>query len=327
MSYRLGVVGTSWITSQFIQAAKKSDHFSLAAVYSRREETGQKIVDEFGEGIVKTDFEDFLNLDLDVVYIASPNSFHFIQTKQSLLHHKSVICEKPAATDPNQLAEIKEILLEDPDLFYFEAERNIYYPQMKIIKDLQSQIGNIDGASLNYLKRSSKFKAVEDGELPNVFSTKFAGGSLYDLGVYVVYFALEQFGEPDQVFYDAKMLSVKDGSDLLGFGILKYPNFSVELKIGKSADSFAPTEIYGEKGTILISNPADLDRIQIYKDQKEIEEINFQAKSNPLSDEANFFYKSLKQNDRDKMFEQLDKSIKVCTILKEMREDAGITFR
>ncbi|BDR57215.1 Gfo/Idh/MocA family protein [Xylocopilactobacillus apis] len=326
MTYKLGVIGTSWITSQFVEAAQEKNQFSLTAVYSRHLESGQRLVDEFGQGTAFTDLEQFLSSDIDVVYIASPNSLHFSQTKAALLHRKNVICEKPAVADPAQLNEIKEILEADSEIFYFEAQRNLYDPNINIIKDLQEQIGTIDGASLTYMKRSSKFGAVEKGELPNVFSTEFAGGALYDLGVYAVAFAVEQFGKPQKAFYDAKMLDIDHGSDIFGLGLLKYPDFSVEIKIGKSVTSYAPTEIYGEKGTIIITNPADLTEVKLARSSKEIENLSLPTQSNPLSYEANSFYWTMYRNDRIQMFEQFEKTIAVSRILKEMRDCAGIVF-
>ena len=57
---------------------------------------------EFGshyEGDIEfaTDLKTFFNIaHMDTVYIASPNSLHFSQTKQAILAGKNVIVEKPA---------------------------------------------------------------------------------------------------------------------------------------------------------------------------------------------------------------------------------------
>ncbi|BDR59467.1 Gfo/Idh/MocA family protein [Xylocopilactobacillus apicola] len=323
MTYKLGVIGTSWITSQFIEAAQAKGQYELTAVYSRRQETGVRLTDEFGHGCVETDFGRFLNRDLDVIYIASPNSLHFEQAKAALLHHHNVICEKPAVTRPSQLIELREILEADPELFFFEAQRNLYDPNLKIIKDLLEQIGTIDGASITYMKRSSRFAEVEVGKLPNVFSNEFSGGALSDLGVYAVYFATALFGKPTESLYDPLMLPVAHGADIFGLGLLKYPHFSVELKIGKSTTSYAPTEIYGEKGTILVSNPADLTEIRLARNPKDVHDVSLPHNGNPLRFEADFFYWTMQRHDRIEMFEQLDKSVEVSEILQEMRESAG----
>lgn len=327
MTIKLGVVGTSWITSQFIEAAQSQSKFELTAVFSRHQESGNKIIQKFGRGDVYTDFSEFLASDCEVVYIASPNSLHFKQTKKALLKHKSVICEKPAVIEPDELFEIKQILNSQPDLFFFEAERNLYDPKMQLITDLKREIGQITGASITYMKRSSRFAEIEKGKLPNVFSTDFAGGALEDLGVYAIHFAIAQFGKPDRAFYNAKKLEIEHGSDIFGLGLLEYSNFAVEIKIGKSANSYAPTEIYGEKGTILVSNPADLDAISIDRNNNELKEIPTKKKENPLVYETEFFYNVLLRQDRNIMFKQLSQSKIVHQVLKEMRECAGLMFK
>ena len=38
----LGIIGTNWITDQFVQAAHETGKYRLAAVYSRRLDTAQK---------------------------------------------------------------------------------------------------------------------------------------------------------------------------------------------------------------------------------------------------------------------------------------------
>ena len=40
----LGIIGTNWITDQFVQAAHETGKYRLAAVYSRRLDTAQNLV-------------------------------------------------------------------------------------------------------------------------------------------------------------------------------------------------------------------------------------------------------------------------------------------
>ena len=49
------------------------------------------------------------------------------------------------------------------------------------------------GADFNYAKYSSKMPNLLAGETPNVFSDRFAGGSLMDLGIYPLYAAVRLF--------------------------------------------------------------------------------------------------------------------------------------
>ena len=63
------------------------------------------------------------------------------------------------------------------------------------------------------------------GETPNVFSDRFAGGALMDLGIYPLYAAVRLFGKAQDATYQAQQLD--NSIDLNGDGILFYPDFQV----------------------------------------------------------------------------------------------------
>ena len=62
------------------------------------------------------------------------------------------------------------------------------------------------GANFTFAKYSSKMQALLSGKEPNVFSAKFSGGALMDLGVYPVYAAIRLFGSPQSARYSALQL-------------------------------------------------------------------------------------------------------------------------
>lgn len=326
MTYQLGVVGSNWITQQFVAAAQENQQFNLAAVYSRNLSHGAEITHKFGQGQVFTDFDEFLASDIAVVYLASPNSLHFTQAKMALLHDKHVICEKPAFSNPQELKEIQQILTAHPDLFFFEAQRNLYNPNFQVIKDLLAEIGPIGGASLNFIRQSSRYPALKAGALPNAFSTEYSGGALADLGVYLIAFAVGLFGEPQKVIYQAKRWPLQAGADIFGVGALAYPDLLVALTIGKTVDSQNSSEIYGENGTLIIDNVADLTDIQLRRHSGEVHNLSLPIPGNPLSLEVRTFYQWLVQRDQQAMRRQFNQTAMVNHILKAMRDQAGIVF-
>ena len=97
----LGVIGTNWISHQFVEAALASGKYQLKGVYSRKLATAEEFGAKYdGECFYETDLDKFFARDFDVVYIASPNSLHFAQAKVALLAGKHVIVEKPAFSNP-----------------------------------------------------------------------------------------------------------------------------------------------------------------------------------------------------------------------------------
>ncbi|CAJ1181689.1 hypothetical protein LCR01_13590 [Companilactobacillus crustorum] len=79
----LGIIGTNWITKQFVKATDETKAFGLTNVYSRTEQKAQEFIDDLGKRdiSISTDLKKFFKEDFDTVYIASPNALHFIQAK------------------------------------------------------------------------------------------------------------------------------------------------------------------------------------------------------------------------------------------------------
>ena len=117
---KLGIIGTSWISHEFITAAHQTGHYHLQAVYSRKMKTAQEFCEPYGAISCYTDFIDFLDSELDVIYIASPNSLHFAQAKLAILAKKHVIIEKPAVPKPSEWKELVK-LAKEHQVYLFEA--------------------------------------------------------------------------------------------------------------------------------------------------------------------------------------------------------------
>ena len=81
---KLGIIGTGAISHHFIEAAHTSGKYQLVAVYSRKIETAEKFASHYHNILLFDKLEDFFNSSFDVVYIASPNSLHYVQAKLAL---------------------------------------------------------------------------------------------------------------------------------------------------------------------------------------------------------------------------------------------------
>mgnify|MGYP000538054260 CR=1 FL=1 len=245
---KLGIIGTSWISHEFITAAHQTGHYHLQAVYSRKMKTAQEFCEPYGAISCYTDFIDFLDSELDVVYIASPNSLHFAQAKLAILAKKHVIIEKPAVTNPSEWKELTK-LANEHQVYLFEAARNYQEAAFQVVKNFLSN-QEILGANFTFAKYSSKLPALLAGEMPNIFSDVYAGGALMDLGVYPVYAAIRLFGHPRFARYSAQQLA--NTIDLNGSGCLIYPDFQVQIQAGKNINSNLPAEIYTDQGTLTL---------------------------------------------------------------------------
>jgi predicted dehydrogenase len=327
----LGIIGSSWISRQFADAVESSNVFQWTALCTRSEENAKRFIrDNDYCKVMFSPLELFADEEIDVVYIASPNSLHYAQAADAIKHDKNVIVEKPAFSNPAEYSAILALLREHPAVRLFEAARNIHTANFQAIRQQLGTMPRIGGATFSYIQYSSKMAAFEDPgkPTPNVFSPKFAGGALQDMGIYVVYDALALFGEPEEALYKPVMLAT--GVDGSGTGILRYADFDVTLLTSKTYASCQRSEICGERDLISINNGGDIANV-FYLDQDGAKTaLGAEASGNPLAGEVADFERVLKDPDdaqSKKDYEYwLSLSRMVNTTIWNMRRSAGIVF-
>ena len=319
---KLGIIGTSSISHHFLEAAHTSGKFQLSAVYSRKIETAEKFVEQY-QGVKLFDqLNDFFNDSFDVVYIASPNSLHFSQAKMALSAGKHVILEKPAVTQPQEWQDLVEIAQEN-QCFIFEAARHYHEDAFATIKDFLAD-KQVLGADFNYAKYSSKMPDLLSGNTPNVFSDRFAGGALMDLGIYPIYAAVRLFGKALDATYQAQQLD--NTIDLNGDGILSYPGYQVHIKAGKNITSNLPCEIYTTDGTLTL-NTIEHVRSAIFTDHQGNEtHLPIQQAPHTMTEEVAAFANMIKQPNPELYQAWLEDASHVHNLIYTMRQTAGIRF-
>jgi len=323
----LGIIGTNWITQQFVKATDETKAFSLTHVYSRTEAKAVSFIEDLNKKDIKisTELDKFFeSKDFDTVYIASPNALHFGQAKSALEHGKNVIVEKPSTSTIREFT-ILDKLAHEKGLYLFEAARHIHEPIFKKVQHrVEEHRQELSGATLSYMKYSSRYDDYKAGKNPNIFNTKFSGGALYDLGVYTIYDAVVLFGQPEDVSYTAEFLD--SGIDGSGSLTLKYPDFDVNILIGKTKNSYLQSEIYFNKETLLMDSGGDITHVQLADENKNITTIPTDKSDNPMDSEAEEFARIMTENDKE-TYEKLLKYARIVNrILEQARTSAGLVF-
>ncbi len=325
---KLGIVGTGWIAKAFADSLKYNEGLEAAAVCSRKYETGKKFADLIGAKTVFTDVAEMASSDeIEAVYIASPNSLHYAQSKLFLHSGKHVICEKPIVTEPEEFEELF-FFAKEKKLVYLEAIMMMHFPNKNIIKNELVNLGKIHTAHIDFSQRSSKLDAYLKGELPNIFNPEFATGCLMDLGVYNIYFALYFFGMPEDIISCAGFL--ESGADGYGTAVFRYEDKDVTLTYSKLGQDRNGSQIFGEEGTMCIDSISKLINIKvIYKNSEEKILAGETVKEEVMSYEAHDFYRYI--TDYDRCFDEYSEcgkfSKNVSKIMKKIRENCLIKFK
>jgi scyllo-inositol 2-dehydrogenase (NADP+) len=261
----LATIGTSWITSSFIGATKKSKKLSLHSIFSRSIDKSKEFAYNHNALHYYTNLEEMLkNPEIDVVYIGSPNSLHYEQAIKCIGAKKHVICEKPIFSNTKELLSAFQFA-EENGVYLFEAIRNIHSPNFAQLRDELKGIGKIRSAALNYLQYSSRYDAFLNNEEPNVFSPTFSGGALVDLGVYPLFIAAALFGKPNDIHYFP--VKLRNGIDGNGTLILQYSDFNCTIMCSKISQSYVPSEIHGENGTIVLDKVAPITNLEFIENR------------------------------------------------------------
>ncbi|GFN37073.1 Gfo/Idh/MocA family protein [Tepidimicrobium xylanilyticum] len=321
---RYGIVGTSWITEAFIEAANQVGDYKLNAVYSRSENKAIEFAKKYNVGNIFINMEEMAKSnEIDAVYIASPNSFHAEHSKLFLRNKKHVICEKAIASNVEELKSMVAAARENGVLL-MEALRTNFLPSISIIKDNLHKLGTIRRYIGNYCQYSSRYDAFKAGELPNIFNPEFSAGSLMDIGVYCIHPLVLLFGLPKDVVANGYILS--SGVDGLGSLLLKYDDMEAIIIHSKITNSHLGSEIQGEKGIMIIDKIDHPQKIKIIYNDGQTEDLSVELNKHNMYYEAKEFAKLINEGKTESDINSFEQSLHVMSIIEKARRKMGVKF-
>lgn len=319
---RLAVIGTNWITRQFVDAAHETGSYKLTAVYSRSLEQAQAFASDYMVEHLFTSLEEMAQSEaIDAVYIASPNSLHFPQTRLFLSHKKHVICEKPLASNIAEVEQAIEIAREN-QVVLFEAFKTSSLPNFLQLQQALSKVGKMRKALINYCQYSSRYQRYLDGENPNTFNPAFSNGSIMDIGFYCLASAVALWGEPHSVKATATLL--ESGVDAHGVAVLDYGDFSVTLQHSKVSDSVLPSEIQGEDGSLVVEKMSECQKLSFVPRGGKAQDLTQPQHINTMLYEAELFAHLVEKNEVN--HPGLAVSRTTAKLSTEIRRQTGVVF-
>lgn len=321
---RFGIVGTSWITEEFIRCASLIKDFKLNAIYSRSEDKAKAFGNKYCVDNIYTDINSMAESNLiDAVYIASPNSFHAEQSILFMKNKKHVLCEKPIASNLNELKKMISASKEN-NVLLMEAIKLTFLPTFKSIKDNLYKIGDVKRYFGNYCQYSSRYDLYKNGKNPNTFNPIFSNGSLMDLGIYCVYPLIYLFGMPKSFKSNGYLLP--SGVDGEGSILLKYDTMDGVIMHSKITNSMIGSEIQGENGSILIDKISCPEKVKILYKSGEIEDISVPQLKENMYYETYEFIELIKANKLESNINSHKLSSNVMEIMDSVRKEIGLQY-
>ncbi len=193
--YNWAILGGGKIAEKFAAELKLLDNANLYAAASRNLKNAQDFTDEFGFEKAYGSYRDMVaDEKVDIVYIATPHSFHLEHSTLCLQHKKAVLCEKAFAINKQEAEQMVKIAKEN-HTFLMEAFWTRFKPQFSILLNV---VKSKELGKLKFVKSDFMFKAEYNLD-KRLYNIDLGGGSLLDIGIYPVFTSLVLLGKPDKI--------------------------------------------------------------------------------------------------------------------------------
>jgi predicted dehydrogenase len=245
---RWGIVGLGSIANHFVKDLALVEESELVAVASRSIDKAEEFAKTYQSKYAFGSYEELFKCnEVDVIYIATPHSFHAKIAIDAMYYGKHILCEKPLGVNTSEVLKMIEAATENK-IFLMEALWSRFNPSIQKIKAL---IGEGVLGEIKYIHADFAFPALHRDDDNRLLNPNLAGGSLLDIGIYPVFLSYLLLGKPDQIMASSKFY--KTGVEMQTSMILDYADAQAILYSGLNSKSEMKAEISGTKGTIYIN--------------------------------------------------------------------------
>ena len=318
-----GIIGLGNIAFEFAKSFYNSDNADLIAVASTSNEKLIKFKQNFNiekENLYNSYQKLLENEDIDIVYIALPNSFHFEWILKAIEKNKNILVEKPAFVSLKEA----EIIFNHKNLkniFFGEGYMYRYHPQInETIKIIKSKaIGKLismeSNFGINLIKKKNFFgfkKKINKNK--RIFNKNLGGGVILDQGCYTTSMSLLVASLIDNL--DITNFKLKDIQtdyldseiDVHSYAKIDFDNkFISDITVSFRDDIGKKTVIFGENGKIILENNWNSEQSRIKLVGKINKIFDFQDTENLYSLEIENISKNISDNKTEASFPGINK--------------------
>lgn len=321
-THKWGILAPGKIAEKFAADLLLAENSVLQAAASRSIDKAEKFAKKYKAASFYGSYEELTkDPDVEIVYIASPHSFHFEHTMMCLEAGKHVLCEKPLALNYRQAKQMAD-KAKEKGLFLSEALWTRYIPATEKFLDIL-QSGKLGKPQL--IKADFGFKAEYNPE-HRLFNKKPGGGSLLDIGIYPVMLAQMVFGKPKEIKATARF--AETGTDTTCSMLFRHAGGEDSiLDSNLLVDTATEAWIYGEKAALKM-HPRfhHSQKLSLYENHREIEnfEINYRGNGYVHEIEETAACLSKGQTENPKL--NLNFSLDLIETLDRVRDIIGLEY-
>ena len=177
-----GIVGPGIIAHEFAHDFQFASHAELVAVASRSVERGADFAKKYGIKKVFSSYNDLYNdPDVDAIYVATPHTFHFENSRDAIDSGKAVLCEKPLTHNLQDTVALLDHA-QKKGIYLMEGMWTYFLPVIrKAVEWVDAgRIGEVKHVKANF-GYPSEFDPSR-----RYYDPELAGGCLLDMGCYTI---------------------------------------------------------------------------------------------------------------------------------------------
>jgi D-xylose 1-dehydrogenase (NADP+, D-xylono-1,5-lactone-forming) len=271
---RFGVVSTANIGRKVvIPAIMRAENAELVAIGSSSDAAAAYVREAGLDARLHRSYDELLADDgVDAVYIPLPNHLHNEWSKRAADAGKHVLCEKPAALDAAEAADMIEHCVAR-GVVWMEAFMYRYHPQWAAVRRL------LDEGAVGELRTVRSVFTFTVRDPANIRRRpEYGGGSLYDVGSYCVNVARWMFGRPPVAATGISQPS-PEGVDEDFLGVLDFGSGQSAQFVSSLSQPYRHhVQLLGTEGTITVPQA-----FVLRSDDVEIEVTDSEGTSRPVA--------------------------------------------
>ncbi len=267
-----GIIGLGNIAIEIAKVFKLINNAKLLSIASRDKNKIEKFATDFqiDKKFCFNSYDSLIDCqEIEVVYIALPNSLHYELIKKCLKANKKILVEKPATLNFLEIEKIKKNF-DMKNFFFAEGFMYRHHPQiLKIIELInKKKIGNLIQMKSNFGKdilSKKNFFGIKKRKKPTkknrLFNKELGGGAILDLGCYPVSLSILIASLNKNINLDKlELINIKKNFSNAEVDLDSYAELNFENKfksfIGASftKNLGKETQIIGDSGSLIIKD-------------------------------------------------------------------------
>lgn len=256
--FKFGIMGAGNIANRFCDAVRRiNGDIQVVAVASKSEDRARGFAEKNSIHKYYVGYENMLqNEELDAVYIATTNNFHYSDCILAIGYGIPVLCEKPLMMSEKEAKEV----------FALAKERNVFVMEgmwSRFIPCIQKAHEWITSGRIGTVKIANYLGGINAPADHRIYVPELGGGAMYDLAVYpfeIVTYLVNQ----KLIGYKHSIRWLNDEIDENDSLILNFEECDATIQASLHTRIPSPSGFYGTEGFIQMEKTHMASKVSLY---------------------------------------------------------------